>query len=122
MTCRIFIVEDHPSMRSAYTMVINAEPDLEICGEAESAEETLEILDDFNPDLLLVDISLPGMSGIDLLRELQNQKRNLASIVVSGHDDRTYIDQILKYGASAYVMKHQGPDVLLETIRQVIFG
>jgi DNA-binding NarL/FixJ family response regulator len=119
---RIFIVEDHPAMRGAYITLIAPQPDMEIIGEAASGEEALKRIPGCGPDLVMIDISLPGMSGIELLRCLQKQRPELPALIVSGHQEISYIDHILSLGARGYVMKHQGPNAILEAIRQIMSG
>ena len=96
---------------------------MEFCGEAASGEEALEKIPASAPDLVLVDISLPGMSGIDLARKLQEQQPTIPLLIVSGHEMRLYIDgDLSSVGANVkgYVMKHQGPAVLLSEINRVL--
>lgn len=119
MSYQIFVVEDHPSMRAAYAMVIKTQPDLRLCGEAASGEDALMAIPQLHPDLLLVDISLPGMSGLDLLKKLNTQQPDLPALIVSGHDKALYADSALT-NAKGYIMKHEGPEALLTAIRRVL--
>ena len=103
---RVFIVEDHPVVRKGYVAFIRREPDLEVCGEAASAQEALELLPDANADVAVLDVSLPGgMSGIDLLRELREIYPELPILVVSGNEEAVYGDLVVSLGAWGYVMK-----------------
>ena len=117
MKRQLFIVEDHPAMRDAYTLTINAEPDLTICGSASTAEHALSEINRLHPDLVLVDISLPGMSGIEFLRSLQAQRPDLPALIISGHDKAVY--NSAPANTKGFVMKHEGPDVLLAAIRRI---
>jgi DNA-binding NarL/FixJ family response regulator len=116
---QIFVVEDHPSMRAAYAILINAQPDLKLCGEASTAEDALESIPNMRPDLVLVDISLPGMSGLDLLKQLNVRFPDVPALIVSGHDRDLYTNSSLT-NAKGYIMKHEGPEVLLSAIRRVL--
>lgn len=103
---RVFIVEDHPVVRKGYVAFIRREPDLEVCGEAASAQEALELLPTANADVAVLDVSLPGgISGIDLLRELRELYPDLPILVVSGNEEAVYGDLVISLGAWGYVMK-----------------
>jgi DNA-binding NarL/FixJ family response regulator len=121
MSYQIFIVEDHPSMRAAYRLVISTQPDLALCGEAASGEDALLAIPLLSPDLILVDISLPGMSGLDLLKQLNKQKPDLPALIVSGHDKDLYANSTLT-NAKGYIQKHEGPEILLAAIRRILDG
>lgn len=119
MPHRIFIVEDHAIIRKSYEMLMNHEADLEICGMAASGEEGLPLIPQLQPDLVLVDISLPGMSGFELLRRLRETQPALPVLVVSGHCDEHYANQAREAGATALVDKGDS-DRLLDTIRRTL--
>jgi len=120
MAYRIFVVEDLPRLRSTFAAILNAQPDMELCGDAGSAEEALEKIPQASPDIVLVDVSLPGMSGIDLLRVLARVQPELPALIVSGHDRNIYWHDGLSPQVKGYVMKHEGPDVMLSAIRQAL--
>jgi len=114
---RVFIVEDHPVVRKGYVAFIRREPELEICGEAASAEEALALLPTANADVVVLDVSLPGgMSGIDLLRELKQLFPKLPILVVSGNEEAVYGDMVVSMGAWGYVMKGNA-EVFIEAVR-----
>lgn len=119
---KIFIVEDHAVIRRGYISLIKRKPDLEICGEASSGEDALVSIPGCAPDLVLVDVSLPGMSGIDLVRRLQMTQPDLATLVISGHEEALFVEGVLAAGARGYVMKEQAPEVLIKAIYQVLSG
>lgn len=119
---KIFIVEDHAVIRRGYISLIKRKPDLEICGEAISGEDALETIPAAAPDLVLIDVSLPGMSGIDLVRRLKAAQPNLATLIISGHEESLFVEGVLAAGAKGYIMKEQAPDLLLDAIDQVLNG
>ncbi len=119
---KIFIVEDHAVIRRGYSSLIKRRPDLEVCGEAMSGEEALEAIPACEPDLVLIDVSLPGMSGVDLVKRLKALQPNLATLVVSGHEESLFGEGVLAAGAKGYIMKEQAPDVLIEAIYMVLSG
>jgi len=119
---RVLIVDDHPMTRSGLVHVINHQPDLIVCGEAESAAQALDILGSRRPDLLLIDITLPGKSGLELIKDVKAMHPELLMIVVSMHDESLYADRVLRAGARGYITKHEGGEKLIEAIRHVLSG
>ncbi len=113
---KLFVVEDHAVVRRSYAMLFARADGLELAGEAGSAEEALEVLFQFEPDLVLVDISLPGMSGLDLIQQLRTRSASLRLLVVTGHDGEVYRREAMRVGANGFVKKHEGPKRLLEAI------
>ncbi len=122
MTHSIIIVDDHPLMRKGLTLSLNSEPDLNVVGQMQSAEETLEQLEDLTPDLAVVDISLPGMSGMELLKHMQTRYEDVKTLVVSRHDEVLYAERAIRAGARGYVMKLEAADVIVQAARQVLGG
>jgi len=119
---RILIVDDHPLMRKGLALAIDAEPDLSVVAQAEDAEQALEAIEESNPDLAIVDISLPGMSGLELLKHMQALKPELRVLVVSRHDEALYAERAIRAGARGYVMKLEAADVIVKAIRRVMNG
>ena len=119
---QIFIVEDHRMMREAYQLLLEMEPDMEVCGSASSAEDALTTLEETNPDLVLVDVSLPGMSGIELVEKLHASRPQLPTLIISGHDEMVYADQARRAGAKGYLDKKGLSHIMLDAIRHVLDG
>jgi len=117
---RIFIVDDHPIVRKGLIQLINQEPDLIVCGEAENAEAALEILKKVKPDLAIVDISLPGMDGIELTRLIKDRFENIPVLVISMHDESLFAERALDVGAKGYIMKQEAIEKTMEAIRRVL--
>ncbi len=128
---RIFIVEDHLYMREMLRQYLAADPRFDVCGAAATGEEALETLisadaAEADPaagaaDLMLVDMSLPGMSGADVVRALLERRPALRCLMYSGHSERRYVEQALSAGAHGYVLKGD-PDELAEAIERVLSG
>jgi DNA-binding NarL/FixJ family response regulator len=118
---RIFIVEDHPVMRESYTMLFERIEDVEICGSAATAEEALERIPETAPDLVLVDILLPGMSGIDLAERLREQQPQLPILILTGLNDERYMEAAARAGANSFIAKGN-PKRMLKTIQQMLAG
>jgi DNA-binding NarL/FixJ family response regulator len=119
---RVLVVDDHPMTRAGLIHVINHQPDLIVCGEAESAAQALDILDSSQPDLLLIDITLPGKSGLELIKDVKAMHPELLMLVISMHDESLYADRVLRAGARGYITKHEGGEKLMEAIRRVLSG
>jgi DNA-binding NarL/FixJ family response regulator len=119
---RIFIVDDHPMTRAGLTHLINHQPDTLVCGEAENAAEALDLFDVSQPDLMLIDITLPDKSGLELIKDIKAIRPELPILVISMHDESLYADRVLRAGARGYITKHEGGDKLLVAIRQVLSG
>jgi DNA-binding NarL/FixJ family response regulator len=119
---RIMIVDDHPILRKGLAMVINQEPDLVVAGEAEDAQTAMKMIDGINPDLVMVDLSLPGIDGIELIKTMKLKFRDLPSLVVSMHDESIYAERALRAGARGYIMKQEAVDKVLVAIRKVLKG
>jgi DNA-binding NarL/FixJ family response regulator len=119
---QIFIVEDHPVFRQGLVHLINAEKDLRVCGQADNAEEALGEIARLKPDLALVDISLPGKSGLELIKEVRAVNRTVKLLVVSMHDEALYADRVLRAGGDGYIMKQEDPSEIIHAIRDILCG
>ncbi|PEN08444.1 DNA-binding response regulator [Longimonas halophila] len=122
MTHSIIIVDDHPLMRKGLALSLNSEPDLDVVGQMPSAEDALEQMEALAPDLAIVDISLPGMSGMELLKHMQARYESIKTLVVSRHDEVLYAERAIRAGARGYVMKLEAADVIVQAARQVLGG
>ncbi len=119
---KILIVDDHPILRKGLSMLINQEPDLTVVGEADTAQKAFEVMDTVKPDLLIVDISLPGIDGIELIKMVRLRNKDLLSIVVSMHDESLFAERALRAGARGYIMKQEALEKVLIGIRKVLAG
>ena len=119
---KIFIVEDHPVFREGLVQIIAAEKDLSVCGEAGDADHALQTIARLKPDLVLVDITLPGKSGLELIRELRSRDSQVRILVVSMHDEALYADRVLRAGGDGYIMKQEDPEEIVHAIRDVLGG
>jgi DNA-binding NarL/FixJ family response regulator len=119
---KIFIVEDHPVFREGLRQVVSREADLKVCGEAGNYEDALRNIIRLQPDLALVDISLPGKSGLDLIRKLRSLTTKVKLLIVSMHDEALYVDRVLRAGGDGYIMKQEDPEEIVHAIRDVLGG
>ncbi len=122
MTIRLLLVDDHQVVRSGLRMLLASEKDVEIVGEAGTAGEALEGVENFKPDVVLMDIGLPDMSGIDATREIKRQHPRVAVVALTIHEDEEYFFRMLEAGAGGYVPKRAAPEELLTAIRTAAKG
>jgi DNA-binding NarL/FixJ family response regulator len=118
----ILLVDDHPMVRRGVGELINGERDMEVCGEASTMSEALQLLDELKPELVVVDVSLAGNSGMELMKNLSTRSPAQPSVVYSMHDEAIYAERCLRAGAKGYVMKSSAPETLLTALRQVLMG
>lgn len=119
---RVFVLDDHPITRYGVVQLIADQPDLAVCAEAETAEEALMKARAARPDLVLADLTMPGKSGLDFIRELLAQLPRTQVLVMSMHDENVYAERVLRAGGRGYIMKSEGGARLLEAIRAVLSG
>jgi DNA-binding NarL/FixJ family response regulator len=119
---RILLVDDHPLMREGAAQWIRRAPDLEVCGEVDSAAEAVTAVEKLKPDLVVTDISLPGRNGIELIKDLQVLHPEVPVLVLSMHDESLYAGRALRAGARGYLMKRAGGERLVQSIREVLAG
>ena len=119
---RLLIVDDHPMMRTGLAQLIENEADLKVCAEADNARQAMDLALSQAPDLILLDISLPDKSGLELIKDIRALKPGLPILVVSMHDESLYAERVLRAGGRGYIMKQEGGKKLLHAIRQVLSG
>jgi DNA-binding NarL/FixJ family response regulator len=119
---RLLLVDDHPMMRAGLGQLINKQSDLEVCCEAGNPSEALEEISRCQPDLIVTDITMPGRSGVEFIKDVLAVHGGLPILVVSMHDEMIYGERALRAGARGYVMKESGGEKLLTAIRQVLSG
>jgi DNA-binding NarL/FixJ family response regulator len=119
---KILLVDDHPLTRHGMAQLIGQQPDLEVCGEAGNAEQALESVRALKPDLVLVDVTLPGKPGLELIKDITALHAQVLVLVVSMHDETLYAERALRAGARGYLMKSAGGEELVKAIRHVLAG
>jgi DNA-binding NarL/FixJ family response regulator len=119
---KIFLVDDHPLVREWLTNLIHQQPDLFVCGESEDAPHALQEISVIRPNVAIVDISLKHGSGIELIKSIKAMHPEVATIVLSMHDERLYAERALRAGARGYIMKRETAKKVITAIRQVLAG
>ncbi len=119
---KILIVDDHPLVRAGFAQLIGDCPDLEVCGEAADMAEALKQIDATGPDLAIIDLSLAGGSGLDLIEHIKSRGSDILMLVASMHDETLYAERVLAAGARGYINKQEAQERIIQAIRQVLAG
>lgn len=119
---RILIVDDHPLVRAGFAQLIGDCADLEVCGEAADMAEALKQIEATRPDLAIIDLSLAGSSGLDLIERVRARNSDILMLVASMHDETLYAERVLAAGARGYINKQEAQDSIIRAIRQVLSG
>jgi DNA-binding NarL/FixJ family response regulator len=119
---RILVVDDHPIVRQGLALLINQEADMLVCGEAEEAMGAMHVLASSKPDVLIVDISLNGPDGLDLLKNVRTTHPTLPVLILSMHDESIYAERALRAGANGYIMKQEATEKVLVALRRILAG
>jgi len=119
---RILIVDDHPLVRTGFAQLIGDCPDLEVCGEAGDMTEALNQIETTAPDLAIIDLSLAGGSGLDLIERIKSRNKEVLMLVASMHDETLYAERVLAAGARGYINKQEAQESIIQAIRRVLSG
>ena len=118
----VLIVDDHPLVRAGFAQLIGDTPDLEVCGEAGDMASALQLLDSITPDLAIIDLSLAGGSGLDLIEHIKARNNQILMLVASMHDESLYAERVLAAGARGYINKQEAQEKIIQAIRKVLRG
>src|SRR5208282_2077278 len=119
---KVFLVDDHPIVRQGLALLIGREADLVVCGEAEGGFGVLQTIFELQPDIVILDISLNGPDGLDILKTIRMREPSLPVLVLSMHDELTYAERALRAGANGYIMKQEATEKVLIAIRRILKG
>jgi DNA-binding NarL/FixJ family response regulator len=119
---KVMLVDDHPLFREGIRALLSAEPDIEVVGEAADGKQAIDLAEKLSPDIIVMDLVMPGMNGMQAAQQLHDKHPEIKVLILSMYDDDEYIRQILKAGASGYVLKRAASDDLLRAIREVEKG
>jgi DNA-binding NarL/FixJ family response regulator len=117
---KVFVVDDHPIIREGLAQMINREPDLTVCGDAQEMHSALQSISTLKPDILIVDISLNGPDGLDLLKSIRGKDPALPVLILSMHDESIYAERALRAGANGYIMKQEATERVLVALRRIL--
>jgi DNA-binding NarL/FixJ family response regulator len=119
---RVLLVDDHPIVRQGLALLIDRERDLSVCGEADGAHTGLRAVETLRPDIVVLDISLSGPDGLDVLKEIRMKSGSLPVLILSMHDEAIYAERALRAGANGYIMKQEATEKVLVAIRRILQG
>jgi DNA-binding NarL/FixJ family response regulator len=122
MTIKVLIVDDHAILRAGLAALLTAASDIELVGEAAGGEEAISRATELRPDVVLMDLSMPGVDGVTATRRIVSNHPGIHVIVLTSYSDRQWIDDALQAGAEGYLLKHSGPEVVVAGIREVMAG
>jgi DNA-binding NarL/FixJ family response regulator len=118
----VLLVDDHPIVRQGLALLIDREADLSVCGEAEGAHTAFHAIDTLHPDIVVLDISLSGPDGLDVLKEIRMKSGDLPVLILSMHDESIYAERAMRAGANGYIMKQEATEKVLVAIRRILQG
>jgi DNA-binding NarL/FixJ family response regulator len=118
----VLVVDDHPLMRQGLALLINQQQDMQVCGEAEEAQAAMQAIAHLRPDIMILDISLSGPDGIELLKNIRATDPDLPVLVLSMHDEAIYAERALRARANGYIMKQEATEKVLVAVRRILGG
>ncbi len=119
---RVLLADDHPIVRRGICSLLLTAPDIQVVGEAKSGQEALNLVSDLAPDVLLLDMEMPGMSGVDVAKQLKTARSEVRVLALSAYDDGQYVRNLLASGAAGYITKEEAPEMIIEAVRGVARG
>lgn len=120
--CKVLLVEDHPMFREHLSNLINRELGMSVCGEADNIRDAMRLIHETSPDIAIVDITLRGSSGLELIKDIKAQKLEVNVLVLSMHDEELYAERALRAGAKGYITKNEASTEVVRAIRSVLQG
>jgi DNA-binding NarL/FixJ family response regulator len=119
---RVLLVDDHPIVRQGLALLIDREADLSVCGEADGAHSAFHAIETLRPDIVVLDISLNGPDGLEVLKEIRVKTGSLPVLILSMHDESIYAERAMRAGANGYIMKQEATEKVLVAIRRILQG
>lgn len=119
---RVLLVDDHALVRTGFRLLLEQADDIEVVAEAESGEQAYELYSDCHPDMVMIDISMPGIGGIEAIKKIISRDGNARILALSVHEDISHPRRVLQAGALGYLTKRQAPEVLIDAIRKIAKG
>jgi DNA-binding NarL/FixJ family response regulator len=121
-TTRVVLADDHPIVRASIRRLLEKADDIEVVGEASNGMETIRMVEELTPDVLLLDVEMPGMKGFEVARRLQAAGAPVRILALSAYDDKQYILAMLASGAAGYLTKEEAPQTIIHAVREAVEG
>ena len=118
----VLVVDDHPLMRQGLALLINQQQDMQVCGEAQEAQAAMHAIAQLRPDIMILDISLNGPDGLDILKNIRATNPDLPVLILSMHDEAIYAERALRARANGYIMKQEATEKVLVAVRRILNG
>jgi len=119
---RVLLADDHPVVRTGIRNLLGRSPDIQVVGEASNGTEALQLCDELKPDVILLDMEMPGLKGVEVAQRLRSMESSIRVLALSAYDDKQYILELLESGASGYLTKEEAPETIIDAIRGVSQG
>ena len=119
---RVLLVDDHPVVREGIRKLLENQQDITVVGEASEGSQAINMARELSPDVMLLDMELPGIKGTQVAKQLQEEGLSVRILALSAHDDREYIREVLSFGASGYLVKEEVPETIVEAVKGVAYG
>jgi len=119
---KVILVDDHAVVRAGFRMLLSAEADIDVIAEAERGEQACQLYMEQQPDVLVLDLSMPGIGGLETIRRICNRDSNARILVFSVHDETVYVDRAINAGAKGYITKNSAPGILVTAIQKIAAG
>lgn len=121
-TIRVLLADDHPVVRSGIRRMLEREDDIEVLGEACDGEEALQMIEQYHPDVLLLDMEMPLLNGVEVTKQIRKSYPTMAVLALSGYDDRSYILELLQLGVNGYLIKDEAMETIVDAVRGAARG
>ncbi len=119
---KVILVDDHAVVRAGFRMLLSTEDTIEVIAEAERGEQACQLYLEKQPDVMVLDLSMPGIGGLETIRRICNRDTNARVLVFSVHNERVYVDRAISAGAKGYITKHAHPEILIAAIQKIAEG
>jgi DNA-binding NarL/FixJ family response regulator len=119
---QVLLVEDHPMFREQLVQLIDKQPDMQVCGEADNTRDALQLVESKHADVVIVDLTLKGSNGLELIKDLKAREISVPVLVLSMHDELLYAERVIRAGARGYITKHEASNEVMLAIRKVLNG
>ena len=119
---KVLLVDDHAVVRAGFKLLLATSPDIEVIAEADRGEQAIQLFQQYNPDIIVLDLSMPGMGGLETIKRIIQRDKNINILVFSVHDEQVYVNRAINAGAKGYITKNSAPEILPEAIKCIYQG